>query len=81
MYSNNDSISGVLPVNIYKLDNDNNYTNEILYERGYGLKTANKNKETLNRFLIYLLIAFILSILIMIVQSLKKKAKSYTVTK
>ena len=38
MLFNNELPKGTLPVNIYKLDDKYNYTNEILYKRGYSLK-------------------------------------------
>lgn len=49
LFTQNDNMNGVLPVNIYDVDSDNNYTNEILYQRGYGLKYLEKaNVEELN---------------------------------
>ena len=43
LYSNKENLNGVLPVNIYNIDDDNKFTNEILYKRGYGLKYTNIN--------------------------------------
>lgn len=38
LYANSINFNGKLPVNIYKISEDNNYyTREILYERGFGL--------------------------------------------
>ena len=42
LYSKKDNLNGVLPVNIYELDSNNNFTTNILYKRGYGLKYTNK---------------------------------------
>ena len=37
LFTKKENMSGVLPVNIYSLDNDNNISNNILYERGFSL--------------------------------------------
>ena len=38
LFTKNENMSGVLPVNIYDLDSENNYTNQIIFQRGFGLK-------------------------------------------
>ena len=38
LFSTEDNMKGVLPVNIYNVNDENQYTNELLYKRGFGLK-------------------------------------------
>ena len=38
LFTKTDNMNGVLPVNIYNIDSNNNYTDEILYSRNYGLQ-------------------------------------------
>ena len=38
LFTNKEDMNGVLPVNIYKLDDNNDFTDEVLYKRGFGLK-------------------------------------------
>ena len=56
------NFTGKLPVNIYKVD-ENNITNEILYPRGYGLPNKNNtnNPET-NDSIIYFIMMLTISI-------------------
>ena len=50
LFTQKDNMNGVLPVNIYNLDDNNNYTNELLYQRGFGLKYLNNaNVDELNK--------------------------------
>ncbi len=41
LFTKKENMSGVLPINIYSLDNNNNITNKLLYERGFGLTYKN----------------------------------------
>ena len=48
LFDSNANLTGKLPVNIYKLDSNNSFTNEILYPRGHGLsykKETNDNTD------------------------------------
>lgn len=52
LFSQNDNMNGVLPVNIYELDNNNNYTDNIVYARGFGLKyLSNAYLKELNKLM------------------------------
>jgi hypothetical protein len=35
MFSKTTNMNGVLPVDIYDIDNNNKFTNEIIYKRGF----------------------------------------------
>ena len=48
LFDSNANLTGKLPVNIYKLDSNNSFTDEILYPRGHGLsykKETNDNTD------------------------------------
>ena len=45
LYSNKDDMKGKLPVNIYKLDDNNKFINEVLYSRGFGLEYFKEETE------------------------------------
>ena len=38
LFSRTTNMNGVLPVDIYNIDSNNNFTNEIIYKRGFWLK-------------------------------------------
>ena len=38
LFTQKDNMTGVLPVNIYGVDNDNKIISEVLYKRGFGLR-------------------------------------------
>lgn len=48
LFSKNSNMNGVLPVDIYGLDSNNNFTNEIVYKRGFWLKYPESNEEKLS---------------------------------
>lgn len=50
LFSQNENISGVLPVDIYGIDENKDFTNEIIFKRGFGLKYLEKaNTEELEK--------------------------------
>ena len=49
LFTQKDNMNGVLPVNIYDLDSENKFTNEVLYNRWFGLnysKSETDNTDT-----------------------------------
>lgn len=72
--------SGKLPVNIQKLNIDkNDYTNEIVYNRGYGLTYDSKIEKAEKNYqpYIYIVLSIILvSVLTVSVVKLRKKSKN-----
>ena len=45
LFTKTENMNGVLPINIYNIDVNNDYTNEILYSRNYGLQYQNERIE------------------------------------
>ena len=47
IFSKTTNMSGVLPVDIYNIDNNNKFTNEIIYKRGFWLKYSDIDENFL----------------------------------
>ena len=47
MFSKTTNMNGVLPVDIYDIDNNNKFTNEIIYKRGFWLKYSDVDENFL----------------------------------